>query len=76
MQHFTRIITRQGKTLLFDRHIPIKVAVILARDHGLDERLEIQHFLKEQHEEIVYTSYYINEKNKIVCEIHPILFSS
>lgn len=76
MQHYTRITARQGKSLLFDRHIPIKVAVLLARENGLTERLEIQHFLKETHEEIVYSLYYINEKNKIVCEVHPILSSS
>lgn len=71
MKDVTRVIQKRGKTLNFEKFITAKKAMLLARESGLEGRLEIQHLIIENQEEVLYSMYSINERNKIVCAVYP-----
>ncbi len=71
MKESTIVTQKGGQQLLFDKLIPMKKALFLARNQGLAGRLEIQHLLSEDLQEYTLSLYFITEENKIVGRIYP-----
>jgi hypothetical protein len=71
VKEITIIIENLGKKLVFARYIPIKKALILARDKGLIGKLEVQYLIYKDKDEVLYRAYAVDEENKIVWEIFP-----
>ena len=71
MEITTKIMQGDAIILEIDNYLEPERATLLARECGIDGRLRIEHAISDSSEEIIYSQYTINEKNKIISALYP-----
>lgn len=71
MQTITQISQEEKVKLVFNKKMTIRRTIQLARKNGLNGRFQIEKISHYKNKKIIYSFYYINERNKIISQIFP-----